>query len=113
MIRGVDVGSPVTVRRLWGAFDEVEGVVKRVTPSTVTIEVTRLGGRQEMRPGHTIEYREGDGWIVEYPLSLLEGKFSELGVKPTPAQWERLEEMLPYVGETENEYTLRCLAELT
>lgn len=109
---GVQIDSPVVIRRLWGAFAEVEGVVKRVTPSTITVEITRLGGRQEMRPGYTIEYREGDGWIVEYPPSLLSGKFAELGVKPTPAQWERLEELLPYVDETENEYVLRCLAEL-
>lgn len=87
--------------------------MKRVTPSTIVVEITRLGcGTREMNPGYTVEIKEGDGWVVEYPPSLLRGKFSKLGVKPTQRQWERLEEILPYIDETEEQYILRCLAEL-
>ena len=105
-----EVGSQIVLRDYLGTFERVSGVVVRVAPLTVTI--TRIGGRSEMSPGITIIYREGDGWIEEYPPSLLENEFARLGVFPTVGQWGRLEKMRPEEFETTAEFTLRCLAEL-
>jgi hypothetical protein len=105
-----EVGSQIVLRDYLGALEKVSGVVVRVAPLTITI--TRIGGRSEMSPGITVTYKGGDGWIEDYPPSLLEDEFARLGVFPTAGQWSRLTEMRPYESEAAIEFVTRCLAEL-